>query len=242
MQRFADPKAAAQFVAKGFAGINSYPEERRAYPQRTVGAQVVGYAGTDNKGLAGLEVEYDKQLCRASPASRRSSAIRSAARSTSSASTAERQGTDLFTTLDHTIQANAEAVLRQTVAHWGAKAATAVVLDPRTGAVLAMAQAPGYDANKANRVSFALQRNRAVTDTFEPGSTFKLVTIAGALSTGSSRPTTKFTLPYSIPVADRIVHDAEERGTETLTRLADPLALVERRRRHDRARSSARRR
>ena len=216
VQRFADPKAAAQFVAKGFAGINSYPEERRAYPQGTVGSQVVGYAGTDNKGLAGLEVEYDKRLAGKpgkqtivrDPFGRAIDII---------SATAERQGTDLFTTIDHTIQANAEAVLRQTVSHWGAKAATAVVLDPRTGAVLAMAQAPGYDANKANRVSFALQRNRAVTDTFEPGSTFKLVTIAGALSTGIVSPDTRFTLPYSIPVADRIVHDAEERGTETLT-------------------------
>ena len=62
------------------------------------------------------------------------------------------------------------------------------MLDPRTGAVLAMAQAPGYDANKANRVPFAMQRNRAVTDTYEPGSTFKLVTIAGALSTGIVTP------------------------------------------------------
>jgi cell division protein FtsI/penicillin-binding protein 2 len=216
VQRFAAPKAAAQFLAKGFAGVSGYPEERRAYPQRTVGAQVVGYAGTDNQGLAGLEVQYDKRLAGKpgkqtivrDPFGRAIDII---------SATAERQGTDLFTTIDHTIQANAEAVLRQTVAHWGAKAATAVVLDPRTGAVLAMAQAPGYDANKANRVSFALQRNRAVTDTFEPGSTFKLVTIAGALSTGIVTPDTRFTLPYSIPVADRIVHDAEERGTETLS-------------------------
>jgi cell division protein FtsI/penicillin-binding protein 2 len=80
-----------------------------------------------------------------------------------------------------------------------------------------MAQAPGYDANKAGSVPFALQRNRAITDTYEPGSTFKLVTIAGALSTGIVSPETKFTLPYSIRVADRVVHDAELRGTETLT-------------------------
>jgi cell division protein FtsI (penicillin-binding protein 3)/stage V sporulation protein D (sporulation-specific penicillin-binding protein) len=80
-----------------------------------------------------------------------------------------------------------------------------------------MAQAPGYDANKANRVPQALQRNRAITDTFEPGSTFKLVTISGALSTGIVTPEMKFRLPYSIPVADRIVHDAEPRGTETLS-------------------------
>ena len=91
----------------------------------------------------------------------------------------------MFTTLDHTIQAQAEAVLRQTVAQAGAKGATAIVLDPRTGAILAMAQAPGYDANKANKVPFALQRNRAVTDTYEPGSTFKLVTIAARFRTAS---------------------------------------------------------
>jgi cell division protein FtsI (penicillin-binding protein 3)/stage V sporulation protein D (sporulation-specific penicillin-binding protein) len=80
-----------------------------------------------------------------------------------------------------------------------------------------MAQAPGYDANNASRVPFALQRNRAITDTYEPGSTFKLVTIAGALSTGIVSPETPFTLPYSIKVADRTIHDAERRGTETLT-------------------------
>ena len=108
-------------------------------------------------------------------------------------------------------------MLRETVAHWGAKGATAVVLDPRTGAVLAMAQAPGFDANKANVVPFAVQRNRAVTDTYEPGSTFKLVTIAGALSGGLVEPGTTFRLPYSIHVADRIVHDAEPRPTETLS-------------------------
>ena len=60
--RFADPKAAATFLSRKFTGVNSYPEEKRVYPQGTVGSQLVGYAGTDNKGLAGLEVEYDKAL------------------------------------------------------------------------------------------------------------------------------------------------------------------------------------
>jgi cell division protein FtsI/penicillin-binding protein 2 len=214
--RFADPKAADTFLKKGFAGVNSYPEEKRSYPQGTVASQLVGFAGTDNQGLAGLEVQYNKRLSGKpgeqtivrDPFGRAIDVI---------SATPEREGSDLFTTIDHTIQANAEAVLRETVAHWGAKSATAVVLDPRTGAVLAIAQAPGYDANKANRVPAALQRNRAVTDTYEPGSTFKLVTIAGALSTGIVTPGTTFKLPYAIPVADRIVHDAELRGTETLS-------------------------
>jgi cell division protein FtsI/penicillin-binding protein 2 len=214
--RFADPKAAAAFLKKKFTGVNSYSEEKRAYPQGTVGSQLVGYAGTDNKGLAGLEVQYDKSLSGKpgeqtivrDPFGRAIDVI---------SSTPEREGSDVFTTIDHTIQANAEAVLRETMSHWGAKGATAIVLDPRTGAVLAMAQAPGYNANKANTVASAVQRNRAVTDTYEPGSTFKLVTIAGALSGGLVVPGTTFKLPYSIHVADRVVHDAEPRPTETLS-------------------------
>ena len=128
-----------------------------------------------------------------------------------------REGADLHTTLDHTIQAQAEQVLRQTVTEWHAKDASAIVLDPRTGAVLAMAQAPGYNANETNKVSLPLQRNRSVTDTFEPGSTFKLVTISAAISSGIVSPSTKFRLPYSIRVADRVIHDAEPRPTEWMT-------------------------
>jgi cell division protein FtsI/penicillin-binding protein 2 len=216
IKRFADPKAAEAFLKKGFLGVNSYPEEKRAYPQRSVASQVIGFAGTDNKGLGGLEVEYNrnltgktgKQTIVRDPFGRAINVL---------SMTPEQQGHDLFTTIDHTIQANAEAVLRRTISRWHANSATAVVLDPRTGAVLAMAQAPGYDANNASKVSYTLQRNRAVTDTYEPGSTFKLVTIAGALSTGIVTPETTYTLPYSIKVADRVIHDAEPRGTETLS-------------------------
>jgi cell division protein FtsI/penicillin-binding protein 2 len=216
IKRFADPTAADEFLKKSYVGVNSYPEEKRAYPQRSVASQVIGFAGTDNKGLGGLEIEYDrnltgktgKQTIVRDPFGRAISVV---------SMTPEQQGHDLFTTIDHTIQANAEAVLRKTIARWHANSATAVVLDPRSGAVLAMAQAPGYDANNSSSVPFSLQRNRAVTDTYEPGSVFKLVTIAGALSTGIVTPKTEFTLPYSIKVADRVVHDAEPRGTETLS-------------------------
>jgi cell division protein FtsI (penicillin-binding protein 3)/stage V sporulation protein D (sporulation-specific penicillin-binding protein) len=216
VKRFADPKAADAFLKKAFVGVSSYPEEKRAYPQSSVAAPVIGFAGTDNKGLGGLEVQYDRNL--AGKTGKQTIVRDPFGRAIDVVSTTpERQGHDLFTTIDHTIQANAEAVLRRTISKWHARSATAVVIEPRTGAVLAMAQAPGYDANNASNVPFALQRNRAVTDTYEPGSTFKLVTIAGALSTGIVTPETQFTLPYSIRVADRIIHDAELRGTETLT-------------------------
>jgi cell division protein FtsI (penicillin-binding protein 3) len=214
--RFADPKAANMFLAKHFAGIGSYLEERRAYPQNTVAAPVIGFAGTENKGLGGLELEYDHKLA-GRPG--RQTIIRDAtgqAIDTLSA-TPERQGQNLFTTIDSRIQANAEAVLRKTVTQFRATSASAIVLDPRTGAILAMAQAPVYDANNAGEVPYATQRNRAVTDTYEPGSTFKLVTIAGALSQKIVTPSTKFRLPYSIHVADRTISDAEFRPTEWLT-------------------------
>jgi cell division protein FtsI (penicillin-binding protein 3)/stage V sporulation protein D (sporulation-specific penicillin-binding protein) len=210
--RFADPKLADRFLARNFAGVSSYPEEKRAYPQNTVASPVIGYAGTDNKGLGGLELEYDKSLA-GKPG--KQTIIRDATGQAIDviSATPERQGRDVFTTIDSRIQANAEAVLRKTIVDWRAKSASAIVLDPKTGAILAMAQAPGYNANDPSKI----QRNRAVTDTYEPGSTFKLVTIAGALSAGLVTPQTKFRLPYSIHVADRVIHDAEYRPTEWLT-------------------------
>ncbi len=219
VERFADPAKALLLEKKGLAGLGFYPEEKRVYPQHTVGSQVIGYAGVDNTGLEGLEITYNKQL--AGRAGKQTVVRDPFGRAINVVSTTPAvQGKDIFTTLDHTIQANAEAVLRQTVAQWHAKDAVAIVIDPKTGGGLAMAQAPGYDANNSNVVSQALQRNRAVTDTYEPGSTFKLVTITGALSEGLVTPTTKFTLPYQYrygPCFQCTVHDAELRPTETLS-------------------------
>jgi cell division protein FtsI (penicillin-binding protein 3)/stage V sporulation protein D (sporulation-specific penicillin-binding protein) len=216
VRRFADPAKAELLAKRSVAGVGFYPEQRRTYPQGPVASQVIGYAGVDNKGLEGLELGYDPSL---SGRPGRETIVRDPfgrAIDVLSA-TPEIEGHDVFTTIDHTIQANAEQVLRQTVSQWHAKDAVAIVLDPKTGDVLAMAQAPGYDANRSNVVPIQLQRNRAVTDTYEPGSTFKLVTVTGVLSEGLVTPSTQFTLPYSIRVADRIIHDAEPRGTETFT-------------------------
>ncbi len=214
--RKADPRKAAQLQRRDLAGLGFYPEERRVYPQGAVAAQVLGFAGTDNDGIAGIEREYDRYLAGRpgketvvkDPFGRALDVL---------SSTPEREGGDVYLTLDHTMQANAEAVLRQTAARWGAEAATAVVLDPRTGAILALASTPGFDPNRFWKAPLDAQRNRAVTDVYEPGSTFKLVTVAGALSERLVTPATAFTLRYSIRVADRVVHDAEPRRTERFT-------------------------
>jgi cell division protein FtsI (penicillin-binding protein 3) len=214
--RKADPARAAKLQRRHLAGFGFYPEERRFYPQSALAAQVLGYAGIDNHGLAGLELSLDRVLA-GRPGRERIVKDASGQVIDTVPSQKERDGRDVYLTIDHTIQANAQVVLKQTLARWHAKSATAIVLDPRTGGVLAMAVAPGFDANAYPQTWRVFQRNRAVTDTYEPGSTFKLVTVAGALSEHLVSPSTSFVLPYSIHVADRIIHDAEPRGTETMT-------------------------
>ena len=214
--RKADPLGAARLAKRHLAGLGFYPEERRWYPQSTVAAHVLGYAGVDNRGLAGLELQLDKTLAGTpgsetivrDPFGRAIDVVNDRP---------ERDGRNVFLTIDHTIQANAELVLRQTVAKWGATSAEAIVLDPRNGDVLAMADAPGFDANRFGQTPASITRNRAVTDVYEPGSTFKLMTVAGSLADHLVTPETSFVLPYSIRVADRTIHDAEPRSTETLT-------------------------
>ena len=120
-------------------------------------------------------------------------------------------------TIDREIQANAEEVLQDTVRGWSARAATAVVMDPNTGEVLAMATAPRFNANRFSTTRADRRRNRAVTDTYEPGSTFKLVTVAAGLQEGIITPRTSFRLAPTIKVADRVIHEAHNRGTESLT-------------------------
>ena len=212
VERQADPAQAASLQRLKLSGFGFYPEEKRSYPQRSVAAQVLGYVGIDGDGLSGLELGSDREL--AGSAGKETIVKDPSGRVIDvQQERPEIPGRDVFLTLDHSIQANAEEVLRQTVQKWHAKSASAIVLDPRTGAVLAMAVQPGYDANRFPSAPRDLQRNRTVTDTYEPGSTFKLITVGAALSEGLVSPSTRFTLPYSLKVADRVIHDAEERGT-----------------------------
>jgi cell division protein FtsI/penicillin-binding protein 2 len=216
VERQADPGLAQALADKHIPGLGFYPEEHREYPQKRVGASVLGYAGVDNKGLAGLELELDKTLTGTQgektivkdPFGRTLEVVDSKPGT---------PGKNVYLTIDHSIQGQVERVLEETRQRWAAKSASAIVMDPRTGGILALAVDPGYDANRFPDVAEDRQRTRAVTDTYEPGSTFKIVTISSALQMGLVTPETKFTLPYSIQVADRKIHDAEPRGTETMT-------------------------
>jgi cell division protein FtsI/penicillin-binding protein 2 len=216
IDRKADPVKARALQKLGVAGIGFFPEERRTYPQGRVASQLLGFAGTDNRGLDGLERSLDRTLAGKAgyeivvrdPAGQAIDVV---------TSRKELPGRNVVLTLDHQLQANAEQILASAVSRWGAKGATAIVMNPRTGAILAMANAPTFDANRFSSAPAEERRNRAVTDVYEPGSTFKIVTVAAALEDNVVTPDTAFTLAPTIKVADRVIREAHVRGTERMT-------------------------
>jgi len=216
VERKAPPKLAAALEKRHLVGFTFAADQRRVYPQGTVAAPVLGFAGTDNTGLSGLELELNKQLAgKPGSATEVRDALGQAVNTIQQRPA--RPGRDVFLTLDSHIQANAEQVLTQTVQEWHAKDATAIVMDPHTGAILGMAQEPGYNANDYPAATkHDLTVDHAVNDVFEPGSVFKVVTIGGALSQHDITPNTEFRVPGSLQVADRVIHDAEPHGLETL--------------------------
>ncbi len=214
--RKADPLKANALAEREIPGLGFYPEELRTYPQGSVAAHVLGFAGTDNQGLDGLERSLDKTLAGRpgfetivkDPFGRAIDVV---------TSRPERAGKNVTLTIDHQIQANAEQVVAQKVKEYNARGGTAIVMDTRTGAILAMANYPTFNANNFSTASPDARRNRAVTDAYEPGSTFKIVAVAGALEDNVVSPTTRFTLAPTIQVADRVIHEAHTRGTEVMT-------------------------
>jgi cell division protein FtsI/penicillin-binding protein 2 len=213
--RKADPALVGKALALRIPGVGAYVEEEREYPMKGTAAQVLGFAGVENKGLEGIELLYEDEL--AGKAGSETIVLDTEGRTLRIVhQTQPVPGSAVRLTLDADIQYTAEHVLERTVRSTYASAATAIVMDPRSGEIFAMANVTrdgfhGYgkdpDAN----------RNRAVTDQYEPGSIFKLVTISGALADGVVTPTTSFTLPPTMTLYDVTISDAHERGTVTYT-------------------------
>src|SRR6185436_8852714 len=184
-----DPPVAAALRALQLPGLYFLPESKRYYPMRELAAQVLGYVGTDNHGLAGLELLYDEQVA-GKPGVR--TVLRDARRGTvvyPDLSFAEPEpGQDLHLTLDAAVQFIVERELARAVEERGAARGSAVFLDPSTGAVLAMATYPSFDPNRFGEFAPGRWRNRVTMDVYEPGSTFKVITAAAAIESGKVRP------------------------------------------------------
>ena len=197
-------------------GIGTMMEPKRTYPQGSLGSQLIGTVGTDNYGLSGLEQLLDKRL---HGADGRRRVVRDALGDPISIVDAKRAepGQNVKLTLDATLQERVEAVLADVGQTYRPAGSTALVMDPRSGAILALANWPRVDANDISAAPPYARQNRTVAAAYEPGSTFKAITVAGALEEGLVTPDTPFSIPPQIQVADRTIKDAEEHGYETLT-------------------------
>jgi len=182
VQRKIDPARAAKLRELELEGVELLPESKRFYPMGPLAAQILGYVGTDNKGLAGLEFLYERDVV--SERGRRT-VLRDGLHGTmldpNLDQAAARPGKDLHLTIDAALQQIVERELQAGMERTHAKHGMAVMMDPQSGAILAMASAPTFDPNHFASFSQATWRNQPVMDAFEPGSTFKMVTLAAAL-------------------------------------------------------------
>ncbi len=197
-------------------GIGTTDEPRRVYPQGTLAAQVIGSVGVDNYGLSGLEQSLEKRL-HGTDGKRK--IVNDALGQPVSIVDEKRAvpGKGVRLTIDAPIQQRVESVLAGVGQTFKPKGATALVLDPRTGEILALANYPPVDPSDPSSGDAYSRQDRAVQASYEPGSTFKPVTVGGALQDHKVTPDTTFDLPPALQVADRTIHDAEDRGYVTLS-------------------------
>ncbi len=196
-------------------GLEFIPEARRTYPRNFLASQLLGTIGTEGKGLSGLEYSLDG-LLRGRDGERRlvKDALGEAIELRETKRT--KPGSTVTLTVDEAIQDKAEEVLAEVGETWRPRGATAIVMDPRDGALLALANWPRVDANNPGHAPDYARQNRAVGATYEPGSTFKAFTVAGALEEKEVTPETKFNLPPTIRLYDREIGESHPRGHVTL--------------------------
>jgi cell division protein FtsI (penicillin-binding protein 3) len=222
LKRKADLDEAARVRQLDLPGIGLLPDSRRIYPQGELASQVIGTVGIDNQGLSGLEASEDEVL-HGTDGERE--VVRDALGDELERNTiaGAEVGSNLRLTIDASLQAETERVLAGIDETYQPDGATAVVMDPRSSEILAMASLPGFDPENPGSASPDELRNMATGFTYEPGSTFKAFTVAGALEDRVVTPQTPFDLPPTIQVADRVIEESHPRGYLTLS-VADILA------------------
>jgi cell division protein FtsI (penicillin-binding protein 3) len=207
---------AARIERLELEGIGALPDSRRTYPQGEMAGQVIGSIGSENEGLTGLELGEEDVLA-GSDGERRvvTDALGDPIRLETVQETDD--GEDIQLTLDPLIQEQTEAALDEVGESFTPKGATAIVVDPRSSKILAMANWPPVNPGDLSEVSNDDLINRATGFTYEPGSTFKAFTVAAALEDKLVTPHSGFTLAPTIEVADRTIEESHPRGTESLS-------------------------
>lgn len=218
LARQVEPALAEKVRALHLPGVYFQDEPKRLYPFGRIAAHVLGFVNIEGDALAGIEQQYDDVLkgraglmvLEQDPSGRPLPQAEFEYRPPSG-------GRSLFLTIDKDLQYFTQLTLSEAVRRYHAEAGSAIIMRPSTGEILAMANVPDFDPNKFTDAASDDRRNRAVIDVYEPGSVFKIVTASAALDAGTVTPSSKFVVPYSLPYADRVIHDSQAHATEIMT-------------------------
>lgn len=218
LARQVEPTIADRVEELDLPGVFMRPEAKRYYPNDRLASHILGFADVDGKGVAGIELQYE-DILRGQPGRMILEQNPAGIALPQAEFTYERPrpGRALVLTIDKELQYFTELTLERATLAYNAKAATAVIMRPDTGEILAMATVPDFDPNNAGDSPTAALRNRAVVDTYEPGSIFKAVTVSGVLEEALVTPRTKFVVPDEMAYIDRVFHDSHAHPTEEMS-------------------------
>ncbi len=213
LARKVDLDRASELQALDLDGIGFIDDFQRLYPSGELACQVLGFVGIDDEGLAGIEKRYESYLG-----------------GTPGVALGERDpkgrpipggvqrviepvhGQDIILTIDKDIQYLTQVELAKTVEKWGAKSASGIVMNPKTGEIYAMATVPGFNPNRYGEADAETIRNRPLTDAYEPGSTLKCLTAAAVIEKGLFTPESKLNLPSTIKIGGRTIKESQGRA------------------------------
>lgn len=214
LERGINPKQRAAIDALDIQGIDFLKEAKRFYPQGEIGAHVIGFAGVDSRGLEGVELGYD-EFIRGEPGFiiiPKDGRGRAMAAQNPDFRRSE-EGREVILTIDRNIQHIAEKELKKAIQACSGKGGMVVVMNPNTGEILAMSVQPSFDPNRFYAYTDYLRKNRALTDTFEPGSTFKVFLLAAALEERVAGPNEVFFCENGrFAVGGKIINDVHKHG------------------------------
>ncbi|MBD0370647.1 MAG: transpeptidase family protein [Pyrinomonadaceae bacterium] len=211
-----DAEQAKKVEALKLEGIYSLKEPKRFYPNGQLASHVLGFVGLDEVGLGGVEQVYNERI--QGEAGKLFVETDAHRRAYSSLEVEPRPGQSVVLTIDQMVQYRTEQALAAAVQNSKAKSGTAIVLDPRTGEILALANAPSFDPNDARASAAECRANQALQNIYEPGSTFKVVAYSAAIEERLVKPDDHIDCQMgSINVAGRIVHDHKAFGNLTIT-------------------------
>ncbi|MCC6278077.1 MAG: cell division protein [Oligoflexia bacterium] len=211
IQRRLEPQVVARIQKLKEPGLGFIEESKRAYPNLSLASQILGFTGSDGEGLEGIERQYNAEL----KGEKKSILSRRDARGRPLLVNGQlfevtQDGAQIETTLDKQLQYELEYRLSEVVQDQNADKALGIIMSPNTGEILAMASYPSFEPTDVSSTKVENRRNRCVTDSFEPGSTFKLVTLAAALKTGRYQPNSKFFCEMGkLKIGKRTIREAE---------------------------------